>query len=115
MASGKPTGKTQAKQPAQAQPSFGKLYWLRNGTGVLAGLVAYVFFSQTPVRFDSTSNGVLVGIVVYLLTYYLARYVWYRKIDSQFFSKLYTTGIGGYIMLFLFTWILLFTFLSGSI
>jgi hypothetical protein len=133
MSSGQPAGKgqakppgpakppapakqpSQAKQPAQPPPSFAKLYWMRIGTGVLAGVLAFVFFSQTPVNFDDTSNGILLGVIVYLLTYYAARYVWFRRVSTEYFSKLYTTGIGGYIMLFIFTWILLFTAFSGSI
>ncbi len=121
MASPQPSGKAKPKhpdkpkQPANAQPSFTKLYWLRIVSGVLAGVAAFVFFSGTPVNFNNTSNGILIGIIGFLLTYYLARYALYRKVEREYFSKLYTTGIGGYIMLFIFTWILCFTAFSGSI
>lgn len=57
------------------------------------------------------SYGVLVGLFVFLITYYGARYVWYRKIEAAKAGKLYSTGIGSYAMLFLFTWILLATVL----
>ena len=72
-------------------------------------MLAYALFSHTPVDMNNTTNGILVAVIVYLLTYYLARYAWYRKLSTEYLSKLYTTGIGGYIMLFVFTWILLFT------
>lgn len=57
------------------------------------------------------SYGILVGLFVYLLTYYAARYGWYRKIEAAKIGKLYSTGVGSYVMLFLFTWILLATLL----
>lgn len=60
-----------------------------------------------------SGNGILVGVLFYLATYYIARYLWFRKVDSQHVTKLYTTGIGGYVMLFLFVWILLFTLFSS--
>lgn len=59
-------------------------------------------------RLDVT-DGALLGIIGYLLSYYVARFAWFRKVEQQNASKLYTTGIGGYTMLFVFTWLLLFT------
>ena len=73
--------------------------------GALAGFLANWAFSPTLDYFD----GILLAMIFYLGSYYFARYVWYRDIDRQNYSKLYTTGIGVFIMLFLFTWILLFT------
>jgi len=55
------------------------------------------------------SNGLLLGVLVYLASYYLARYTWFRQMERELVSKVYSTGIGGYVMLFLFVWILLFT------
>jgi TRAP-type C4-dicarboxylate transport system permease large subunit len=80
---------------------------MRIGFGVLAGVTADVLFGV------DSGNGILVGVLFYLATYYIARYAWFRKVESQQVTKLYTTGIGGYVMLFLFVWILLFT-LSSS-
>ena len=75
--------------------------------GFFAGVLAdYVSGLDTP---DAFWNGVTVAIALYLASYYLSRYALYRRIDRENFSKLYTTGIGGFIMLFVFTWVLLFT------
>ncbi|MDV3244031.1 MAG: hypothetical protein LYZ66_02500 [Nitrososphaerales archaeon] len=87
---------------------FDKLYWLRIGCGVLAGVVAYYVFQLPGLDYR---DGILVGLFVYLLTYYVARYGWYRKIEADKLTQLYSTGIGGYVMLFLFTWMLLLTLL----
>jgi TRAP-type C4-dicarboxylate transport system permease large subunit len=86
---------------------FDKLYWLRIGLGVIAGVSAKVIFGA------DYYNGLLMGIIFYLGSYYLARYLWFRHLDKQFLGKIYSTGVGGYALLFLFTWILLFTLLPA--
>ena len=53
--------------------------------------------------------GITLGLLVYLLTYYGARYAWYRKLEPNKIGKIYTTGIGSYLMFFIFTWVLLVT------
>lgn len=84
--------------------AFDKLYWMRVGWGVLFGFAVENIF-----RLDYT-DGILLGVLGYLTSYYIARFAWFRKIERQNASKLYTTGIGAYTMLFIFTWLLLFTF-----
>lgn len=76
---------------------------MRIGFGFLFGAATEYTF-----RLDVT-DGALLGIIGYLLSYYVARFAWFRKVEQQNASKLYTTGIGGYTMLFVFTWLLLFT------
>lgn len=88
-----------------APSPFDKLYWLRVGFGALAGFLANWLFSPTLDYID----GILVGLIVYLLSYYVARYGWYRSLERKDMGKLYTTGVGIFVMIFLFTWILLFT------
>ena len=73
------------------------------GLGVVAGLLAGV------IPGTDFYNGVSLGILVYLISYYYARYSWYKGIDRQYQSKVYTIGLAVYIGLFVFTWILLFT------
>lgn len=87
---------------------FDKLYWLRIVCGVAAGVVAYFVFQLPGLDF---SYGILVGLFVFLLTYYVAKYGWYKKLEPQKLTKLYSTGLGSYVMLFLFTWMLLLTLL----
>ncbi|MDG6901855.1 MAG: hypothetical protein JRM80_07830 [Nitrososphaerota archaeon] len=55
------------------------------------------------------SVGVSVAIGIYLVTYYAALFTWYRGLTKQQQGKVYTTGIGGFSLVFLFTWMLLFT------
>jgi hypothetical protein len=91
-----------AIQP-QPTPSFDKLYWLRLGLAALAGFAAEVLVGTDYV------SGISVGIMFYLVSYYFARFTWYRGLSREGQGKIYTTGIGGFVMIFLFTWILFFT------
>ncbi len=91
-----------------------KLYWTRISLGVLAGFAAESTFRLFGGA-DAYSNGLLVGVLIYFVSYYLARYGWLKKVGQEQISKLYTTGVGGYTMLFLFVWILLETILHPGV
>ena len=82
---------------------FDKLYWMRVGFGILFGVAAEYVFKLD--YFD----GILLGILGYLTSYYVARFVFFKTVDKKNVSKLYTAGIGAYVMMFIFTWLLLFT------
>jgi hypothetical protein len=84
-------------------PSFDKLYWLRIGLAALGGFSAEVLVGT------DYASGISIGIIFYLLSYYLARFAWYRSLGREGQGKVYSTGIGGFIMIFLFTWMLFFT------
>jgi hypothetical protein len=71
--------------------------------GFLAGALAWI------IPGTDVYNGISLALLVYLISYYLARYLWFRNLDRQYQGKLFTTGLGVFIGLFLFTWILLFT------
>jgi len=76
---------------------------MRLGFAALGGLGA-----ATLVGIDFTS-GISIGIAMYLVSYYVARFTWYKGSPREVQGKIYTTGIGGFVMVFLFTWILFFT------
>lgn len=80
---------------------------MRLGMSVLAGAAAHYGFDT------DYFNGALVGLIFYLGTYYIARYLWFKDLDRQSVGKIYSTGIGAYAFLFFFTWILLFTLSSA--
>ena len=80
-----------------------KLYWVRISLGVLAGLVADLVFHA------DYANAISVAILIYLASYYVVRYLWFKKVAPSEMSKIYTTGLFAFVMLFLFVWILFFT------
>jgi hypothetical protein len=86
---------------------FDKVYWMRIGLGILFGVAAeYILGANSS---EIVYYGLSLGILGYLVSYYLARLVWFRKLDRSNTSKVYTTGIGAYVGMYLFTWVLLFT------
>lgn len=82
---------------------FDKLYWLRIGLAVVGGVGADLLVGSDYL------SGISIGIAVYLGSYYLARFTWYKGSGKNVQAKVYSTGIGGFVLAFLFTWILLFT------
>lgn len=82
---------------------FDKIFWLRSGLGAVTGILAQYLFGS------DYYNGVVLGLLVYLLSYYFARFVWGKTVTKQEMAKLYTSGIGTFVMLYLFFWLLLFT------
>jgi hypothetical protein len=75
--------------------------------GVLGGLTAFRVFES------DYASGLLVGVIFYLASYYVARYLWFKKLARESLGKIYSTGIGGYVLTFLFTWILLSTLIPA--
>ena len=80
-----------------------KIYWFRVAMGFLGGTLADLFFGI------DYANGILIALVLFLGSYYASRYLWGKSFAKEQMNKLYTTGMGTYIMLFLFSWLLLFT------
>ena len=75
---------------------------MRLGFAAVAGLTAELISPDW-------STGISIGLAVFLATYYIARFIWYKGADRDAQGKIYSTGIGGFVMVFLFTWMLFFT------
>ena len=101
------SNKTSKPDSSKAKPlpsqAFDKLYWLRMVLGVVAGILADQVF------LGDLYNGILIAVMVYLASFYIAKYGWYKGISTQYTTKLYTTGLLGYVGFFLLSWILIFT------
>lgn len=80
-----------------------RIFWVRAGLAAVTGLTTDLVFGGDYV------SGLLFGVVVFMASYYLVRALWGSEIKPDQNSKLYTTAIGSYIMIFLFFWILSFT------
>ena len=50
-----------------------------------------------------------MGILMYLVSYYVPLLTWYKGQSKEVQGKVYTTGVGTFVLVFLFSWILLFT------
>lgn len=84
--------------------SLEKVFWIRIGFAIAAGLVAGLLgFSSIN---GNGINGILIGFSFYIISYIVMRGLYIRKILPTDRNKLITTGLGSYIFMFLFVWIL---------
>jgi hypothetical protein len=103
--------------PSLQRQKLAFLAWLRVGFGALAGLIAGIAGFVTPVSVAAglaTANqnayyGFYVAIIVFLGTYYLAKYRILKGIAPKDKNRLITQGIGSFIIMFIFTWVLINT------
>lgn len=80
-----------------------RIFWLRAAIGVLTGCLSQILFDSDYL------SGILLVMLVYFMSFYLIRALWGKKMKPEDQRKLYTSGLGSYVLLFLFFWILLFT------
>jgi hypothetical protein len=83
------------------------LAWGRMGLGVIAGVLSgSMGFISSPIGLNENAYyGAYLGVLFYFLSYYWAKYSVLKGIDPKNKNKLITQGIGTFIMIFLFTWI----------
>lgn len=55
------------------------------------------------------STGIIIGMFIFLASYYALKATIGKKFAKEEQRKVYTTGVGSFVMLFVFTWVLLFT------
>lgn len=85
-----------------------KIFWLRAALGALAGVIIGFFTVYTGLR---GSTGVVFAVFIYILSYYLIRFKMAAEIPPKDARKMVTAGLGSFITLFLFIWILIYTLL----
>jgi hypothetical protein len=86
-----------------------KVFWIRAIMGIFTGLALSIM--TLSIGF-SGSDGFLFAFFMYILSYYIIRSNKSIKIPPKESRKLITTGLGSFILLFLFTWILINTLFS---
>jgi len=80
-----------------------RIFWLRVGLGAASGALSDLLF------YNDYPSAILFLVVLYLASFYLVRSLWGGKMKPEDQRKLYTSGLGSFILLFLFFWIFLFT------
>ncbi len=86
---------------------------MRVGFGAIGGLLNGLLNLVTlklPVVNQNAYYGIYVGLLIYIASYYFAKNSWVKGINPKDKNKLITQGIGSYIMMFLFAWILFSTY-----
>jgi uncharacterized membrane protein (DUF485 family) len=84
------------------------IYWSRVGFGILAAFIC------TLLRIDMypnpLMNGISIGLIIFIFTYYILRWKFMAKVEKP--TKVFTTGIGAYFLVWIVCWVLFVTFAS---
>jgi len=78
---------------------------MRIGFGIIAAIVATLVVNLkvgAPII-----NGVTVGLAVYLVSFYLLKWLFMNKVEKP--TKILTMGVGAYALAFIFCWTLFVT------
>jgi len=82
------------------------IYWTRACLGVVAALLSTLMSYVADINF---LNGVTIALLVYIVTYYVYKSLYLAKVEKA--SKLFTTGVGAYFLLWIVAWIIFYTLL----
>jgi hypothetical protein len=77
--------------------------------GIVAGLLNFLTL-QPPTVNPNAYYGIYIGIIVYIGSFYFAKYSWVKGINPKDKNKLITQGIGSYVIMFIFSWIMFNTY-----
>jgi len=88
-----------------------KLFWLRIGFALIGGAIATFLFEGIEDSEEHRWSSIIFMIVLFIVTCFIAKgmKINFPKSDRK---KLVTTGIGSYVFLYLFAWIMTYTLLN---
>ncbi len=99
-------------EKSEKDKKLNKLFWLRVGLAVIGGISAtFLFESIEGEERRWTSIGYM--IIIFIVTIFIARGM-KMQLPASDRKKIVTQGIGSYIFLYLFTWILSYTIVNVS-
>ena len=85
------------------------VYWSRVGFGVVAALICTFLIDVNRIS-DPLINGLSIGLLVFLITYYLFKWMFKTRLETP--SKVFTMGIGAYFLTWIVAWVLFLTILQ---
>lgn len=83
------------------------IYWSRAGLGVVAALINVLFDLSMGVETSSFLRGLSSAMLLYILTYYVFKRLFMARVRKP--SKVFTTGIGAYFVIWVAAWVLFYT------
>ncbi len=83
------------------------LYWIKVGLGILTAIICVLL------SVDNLLSGIGIGIVIYALSDRVLRQLFIDKVDKP--STVTKTGIGIFILSWVFFWALLYTLVNPPI
>lgn len=92
------------------------LYWVRASLGVVIGALSalYGYATGVPKSSNDLNNlflGLSFALLFFIMTYYLLKLHYIDKFEKK--SKIITTGIGIYFLLWIVTWVLIHTLIHA--
>ena len=90
-----------------------RLFWLRVGLAVLAGTAATFIFEDIQGE-ERRWASIAFMIIVFLATIFIAKGM-QMQLPSQDRKKIVTQGIGSYIFIYLFVWIVSYTLVNVNV
>jgi len=81
------------------------IYWTRVILGIVAALISTLL--STVITDINLFNGLTIALLVYVLTYYIYKSLFVAKVEKP--TKIFTTAIFAYFLIWLVTWIIVYT------
>lgn len=102
------------EEKSEKDKKLNKLFWLRVACAVIAGTIATFIFEDIQGE-ERRWASIVFMIIVFIVTIFIAKSM-NMQLPSSDRKKIVTQGIGSYIFLYLFVWIMTYTIVhAGSV
>lgn len=102
------------EEKSEKDKKLNRLFWLRVACAVIAGTIATFIFEDIQGE-ERRWASIVFMIIVFIVTIFIAKSM-NMQLPSSDRKKIVTQGIGSYIFLYLFVWILTYTIVhAGSV
>ena len=107
-----PTGSSTQTEESRVKSGLDKLFWLRIGLAVLAGTLSAIIGNHMQSHKGFLGLGIM--IILFIVSIGIAKSMKIPILPTDK-KKLITTGYGSYILIFIFSWILVTTITHPSV
>jgi cell division protein FtsW (lipid II flippase) len=99
-------------EKSEKDKKLDKLFWMRVGFAVIGGILATFLFEDIEGE-ERRWASIIFMIVIFIVTIFIAKGM-KMQLPSSDRKKIVTQGIGSYIFIYLFVWILTYTIVHAS-
>lgn len=104
---------TNQAEKSEKDKKLNRLFWLRVGFAVIAGTAATFLFNDITDMEEKRWTSIAFMIIVFIVTVFIAKGM-KMQLPSSDRKKIVTQGIGSYIFIYLFMWVLTNTIVYGG-
>ena len=108
-----PTPTESISEKNEKDKKLNKLFWLRVGLAVIAGTAATFIFDDIVNMEEKRWTSIGFMIIIFIITIVIAKGM-KIQLPSSDRKKIVTQGIGSYIFIYLFIWVLTNTLVHGN-